>query len=152
MKAIRVALYPPNASEPVMMVTLESDLEVPLEEAVALYSDFKEGFVVVDVFEVEDGLDIPEVALLAVEIQQAASERERHMALLYYWDAAQLGLLQTGGVLTMTQPSPLAVEDIVAALTQLAQHPDYDHHHVFAISHDERVVRMHDGECEVVGP
>jgi hypothetical protein len=62
----------------------------------------------------------------------------------------QFKTVAPGGVLTMTVPSPLSVEDLIVTLRQLAVHPEYDHFHVMAISHDDKLVKMRDGECEVM--
>jgi hypothetical protein len=142
-------MFPPGGETPITMVMREEDLKVSLEEAAKEQEEIPGAFVICDIFEIPGEPTIEDVTFKALELQQAAAEREQHMALTYYFEAAYLPRTPPGGVLTMTKPAPLSTDDLVVPLRQLAHHPDYDNHTVIAISHDHKIVELRGGKVSV---
>ena len=147
MKILRATMYSPDL-EPYTVVLQETYLLVPIEEAIE--SSVMPGcFTVTDVFEVADSMNLLEATLESTRRLETRAERERNMAMLYYWDAAQFAHLNPGGVLTSTRPAPLSVKEVEITLKQLAQHPEYRNQTILCITEVGELVLMRDGKCEV---
>lgn len=144
MRVLRVTMWTPDL-EPISMVTRESDLNVPLDEAAEQQKILPGGFIVIDIFEMDGEPDIVEATLEATRRQQEVLQREADQALLYHWDASKFGQLAAGGVLTGTLPCPLSGDEIETVLVQLASHPEYRAQTIIAISEKMEVVTMKDG-------
>jgi hypothetical protein len=139
-------MFPPPPDPPITTVAREHDLNVSIEEAAKVQSDFPGGFVICDIFELPGKPSMIEATMRAVELLEAAQERESNMAITYYYEAAHLRYTAPHGVLAMTMPTPLSAEDLAVPLRQLANHPDYRNHTIIAISHDSQVVELRNGE------
>jgi hypothetical protein len=145
-KILRASMFPPDGSPPATMVMRESDLNVTIEEAAKTQEDFPGGFVICDIFELPGEPTIEEATFRAIELVNAAQEREQNMALTYYYEASHLRFSAPNGVLAMTMPAPLSVDDLAVPLKQLANHPDYRNHTIIAISMDGKIVELRNGE------
>jgi hypothetical protein len=140
-------MYGPDL-EPITMVLHEDELAVPFTDAVRDAKPLPGGFIAVEVFETER--DAVGATLEAVNRHAQRSEREHHMALMYHYNAGVMERITEGGVLTQTIPSPLSTAELIDVLEQLAAHPRYRHQLMVAISEDEQIVTMRDGDAKVV--
>lgn len=147
MRAARISMFGPDLM-PVTMVLVDAELEDPWDDAIARQRILAGGYVVVDEFETEH--ELMGATMEAIKRGQEAAERERNAALLYHYDANLLSQISEAGVLTMTIPSPLTVEQIIDVFEQLAHHPLYRHQLCVGISEDERIVTMRDGDAHEV--
>lgn len=150
MKALRMTFFSPEL-DPVTTVVLEDSLTKEIKEAAREIEESAAGaFVITDIFNVPDGSDLVYTGLTAQQRASDRIERERDMALTYYYDAGQFGMLGVGGTLTMTRPAPLSAAELEVPLRQLARHPLYRDFIVMAISEDARLIRMQRGEIQVL--
>jgi hypothetical protein len=154
-QVLRSTMYGPNL-EPVSMVAREQDMTEPLEQVQEALLEVgpgndAAGLIVFDLFTMQGEPDILEATLVATERQAQRHERERNMAMLYYFDAAQFSLVSDGGTLTATQPAPLSVDEICSTLKQLVKHPHYRDHLIVAISEDLQIITIRGDELRVGG-
>ena len=148
-RILRASMYPPGGDPPVTIVLREVDLTMPIEEAAKLNDEMPGGFVITDIFELPGNPSIEQATFKAIELANAAQEREQDMALTYYYEASYLRNVAPGGVLAMTQPAPLSVEDLAVPLRQLANHPEYRNHTIVGISMDGKIVELRNGKVSV---
>lgn len=141
MKVLRSTLWQsPDPNDVTHVVVRECDV-VSLEEAMGVAHDVRDMLVINDVFEMQKSS--LEAALgEAGRRAYRRSQDESNMAMLYYFDADRLPLVRKGGMLLMTVPSPLSVEDINVVLAQLATHSNYDGQNIHAISKDHKLVTL----------
>lgn len=143
MKALRTTAIFPDLDTVVTVVRAANDAgALSVRHTEALASTFH----YIDVFEVPDDCERAMVAAIAAERQTKRNEIERNMAILYYYDAAALAILNDGGLLSTSQPSPLSVEDVAYTLKQLARHPDYRGQRIVCEADDSTLVTLHAGE------
>ena len=146
-KAARISVYGPDLL-PVTMVLHEDELALTFAEAVAEQKPLPGGLVVVDEFETEQ--DLMGATFEAMARQRERVEREHHMAVMYHYNAGLLPRMREDAVLTQTVPSPLSTDELIDVLEQLSEHPAYAHQLMVAISEDEQIVTMRDGDAKVV--
>lgn len=153
MRAVRVSMYGPDL-EPVSVTMVEDQIIVSIEELVAEQRILPGGYVVCDVFETGDDGDgearVMRATLESVNRQAARAEDEKNAAMLYHYNAMTCARVTEGGVLTQTIPSPLSAETIIDVLEQVSHHPLYRHQLMVAISEDEQIITMRDGDAKIV--
>lgn len=147
MKVLRCSCYPPNL-EPLTTVMRDVDLTVGIRTAAERSKILAGAFVATEIFAMDEG-GIEEATEEALVRLERKADRERNAAILYHWSGLQLPRLEHDGVLTGTLPAPLNSHEVVSALTQLAEHPNYQSQTVMIISEDMELVLMRNGKCEV---
>jgi hypothetical protein len=70
---------------------------------------------------------------------------ERNMAIMFFWDAAQLRQVSPDGLLAAPDPTPLSADQVEIVLLQLARHRNYQHQTVAAPSRDGFYLEMKNG-------
>lgn len=122
MKIMRSTVWFPDITEGATIVVRGDDMSVPLEEIGG-----GEGmFVFEDIFEVPGAPDTVACTILAMGRRSPKSiQRERDMALLFYWTYAQFRLLKDGGTVASTEPAPLSEAEIRKVYRQLVNLSDY---------------------------
>lgn len=129
-------------------VVLEKDLTVSAEQYL------KDLPRTPGLFSVTEAVDSPDMDLVTATawIANYVQERrdiERDMAILYYWDAQMLRMLNAGGPCVNTRPAPLTVEQIQVVFEQLKHHPNYTGNTVLTIAKDLTPVQLRAGEISV---
>jgi hypothetical protein len=104
-------------------------------------------FVTYEIFDGEDGKG----GFMAATIhaaQRAAGEeqRERNMAVAYFWYADALRATHPDGVVVSTRPAPLSREDMAWVLRSLSKHQNYQAQTVTVPLEDETTITMRKGE------
>src|SRR5262245_8668071 len=128
MKVLRSTVYPPEGV-PLTVVMRDTDIKVPVEQA-ATMNQPPEALVVHDIFTVEDGSSIVEATFEGEERARLQRKHENNMAVLFYYNAAQLERIVDGGVLVNPAPAPLSADNIAAVFDQLREHPSYTNQRV----------------------
>lgn len=123
MKVLRSTMWK-TPDEKMTMVVRASDMRVPLETLIEA-PPLPGGLITHSLFEMQGAPSIQEATMEALHRFEARANRERNMAILYFWDAMALRTVSPGGLLTPTQPAPLLADEIEPVLVQLAAHPNY---------------------------
>lgn len=147
MKVLRCSTYPPNL-EPLTTVVRDVDLAVGIRTAAERSKILAGAFVATEIFAMDEA-DLEEAIEEALVRLERKADRERNAAILYHWSGLQLPRVTPGGDLIGSLPAPLNSHEIVGALTQLAEHPNYQGQAVTFVSEDMELVLMRDGKCEV---
>jgi hypothetical protein len=108
-------------------------------------------FVTYEIFECEagDGGYLDGFAAATMQAVKRASEeeqRERNMAVAYFWYADALRLVEPNGVVASTQPAPLSREDMAWVMRSLTKHEHYQAQTVIVPLKDGTTITMRKGE------
>lgn len=144
-RALRITHWP-HPDMPTMVCMLEGDMKVSAEQAVEEMLHAGHGFFTYAIFDVEDGADIPEVTLAAVNEAKGTENDERNMAIAYQWYVNWLSRLSPGGTIAGTEPAPLSREQVAWVLRSVAQSPVYDHQNFHVPLEDGTFIEMKRGE------
>ena len=148
MKAFRSTCYgSPSKSKTVFI--REDALAAPISEDTLTELEVPGAFVVSEVFEIDESIDMLALAEIAQQKLHARAKREQAQALLYFWDTHALERVRANGVLAGTEPAPLNVDEIKIVLRQIVKHPLYEGQSVIVISEDLKFVRVLKGKVVV---
>lgn len=148
MKAIRVSMYSPEYEPAGSTVVTEDEITTSLEVTTEEYERVPGIFVICDVFDT-DHKDIESITLQAIGRQQDRLNRERNMAVSYYWNGKQLRLVSDQGALANPAVAPLTADEVSIVLRQLRHHPNYVKQKIVCFSEDRKAVTLTDGKIEV---
>lgn len=139
MRILRTTFWK-NPKEPTIAIVRECDAafedvrDMPIDDHLITYDEFEmEGEPTIE--------EATEAARLRIRERDLT---ERQMAVMYFYDVAQLPGVR--GVMFMDKPSPLSVEDLRTVLEAVARHPVYEGQVRLAISNDMKLVRLADGK------
>ena len=125
MRVLRSTMYPPpGSSGPMTTVVRDSDVIKSLEEVAAhSVSGNPRMFVTTEIFDMPGG-SIEAATRRATALWNQRRQREENMALLFYWNSAQIEQNKKPGrvlIIKNDQGAPLSVDEISYALQQLAR-------------------------------
>jgi hypothetical protein len=143
MRVVRVTAWDPDLTPAMTMVMRDRDLKVSVEEAAKPAPGV---FQTHEIFEMDSG-SIQEATLEAGErMDEENHQREQNMAMLYYYNlfGPEFNIVEPGGVLTQSIPSPLSVAQIRAVFAQIKIHPRWQEKPVrmIALSEDRKLVYL----------
>jgi hypothetical protein len=144
MRVLRTTLWAPDLTPDATLVIAEDSLKVPVEEAA---EPMPGAFQTHEIFEVADALNELQYTLRANQrMTKDKFEREQNMAMLYYYNlfSQEFSMVEPGGVLTQSIPSPLSVAQIRAVFAQIKIHPRWQEKPVrmIALSEDRKLVYL----------
>lgn len=150
MRIMRTSVWASYEASPLVTVVRDCDVIDTLESI----RDHVEGpgdegaFFIHDIFTMED-TDIVEATFAANE--RIDGEKERNMAVLYFWSKDMLNLVRPGGLLATEQHAPLPAEDVAYVLHRLHECDEYEQQTVAVVSEDSRTITMIEGEVNIDG-
>lgn len=137
-----------DPTQPTMTVVVDGqDLksEDPFD-AVESYLD-KGFFVTYEVFEGErSAAGFAEATMHGAQRATEEDQRERNMAVGYYWYADALAITEPNGVVASTRPVPFPREDMAWVMRSLSRHENYKGQTVTVPLQDGTMITMRKGE------
>lgn len=122
MRWLRCTMYGPDYTPMMSTVAAEGNIEGDIEDAAAHMRALDSAFVIAAI----EDLDIEDVQEATGRMMASIDhERERNMAILYWWMLDKLQIVTDHGVLMAPDPAPLTVGEITDTLRQIALHPTY---------------------------
>jgi hypothetical protein len=131
MRVLRTTMYA-SPDDPMTGVVRENDLTDTLESFIQSHNK-PDVFVAFEIVTLPDGTSHEEAVYAACE--HIDPERERNMAILYFWVVGHLPLLSGQGLISTKDASPLTAEEIARVVDQIVVHPTYQSQRI--IVHDE---------------
>ena len=139
----RRSTYTSAQEAPTNSVVRENDLKFgTLEEMIADVKQSALDFVIDDVFEA-GAVNSHNMTTIAQQRMHKRQRRERDMALLFFWDAENLGKTSVKALVN-DRPAPLDQDDIVTVFKQLRHHPNAVGRMVYARDRKKRPVLLND--------
>lgn len=103
-----------------------------------------------EVFDMPDS-GIEDATMEAMQRLGERIEREKNMAVSFFWHSMYFHRTQAGGTIANTLPSPLSLDEIRQVFIALAKHPAYDRHTVISFSEDNEIIELREGEVKIHG-
>lgn len=151
MRVLRITSYGGIAEPPMTMVVREPDITVPLEEAQQIMDQPPDMFIITEIFEADDSLDLAGAAAEAILRYDTFAHDERNMSVLYWWMTRYFPLMANEGVIGTQRPSPLSADACALVFRALAQRSDYRSFKLLTHTEEGDIVEYRSGQVFING-
>jgi hypothetical protein len=145
-KVLRITAWESNYEPGITVVLLGRDLKKSISETLLTF-DHPEVFITTDIFEMNGSPPLEEAVVAANRRLTPARElSERNQAILFYYYANMLKLVNPHGPLSGTRPAPLTADEIAYTLARLTKTKHYESQTVHVETAGGEVVELRAGE------